>query len=188
MLILPTSCDKEMKKKCTSEKKIHNITIASVGYDQRLAIWRPTSTLLSADQILRTQVTINHFNFSQEIEDWKNNSDENDVNVFGEHHEEVSFSSLAGIVITRDALLLWITGATIHVGDVCALDAMLTCSNNFRMKSSSRVNIPDSICQEKCKSDMSAGKVGHVDTRDGNKSDVDIIVVGEGFQLLSFHM
>lgn len=186
MLFLPTSCDKEMHERCESVKNFRDIAIASVGYDQRLAIWRPTSTLLSPDQNLCTQVTVNNFNFSQVLEHGKNSSDEKYDN--DEDREEVTFSKFEEIVLARDALLMWIAGATIHVGDVCALDAILTCSDNSAMKSYNSENIPNSISREKCVSDISADKVDHVGARDGNISDVDIIVVGEGFQLLSFHV
>lgn len=191
VLVLTTSkfCDKPQQEKnvdvihekCGNKK---DLVIASVGYDQRLAVWRPTRNLLSTDQAKCTQVIIAD-NSSEAFEQRKNCCDEEVDDDTSENGDEKSgnISYTADLDLARDALLLWVSGATIHVGDVCALDAVLI----FRDTAPSepyQTKTLDIAMHEICQQDDTVEEAQQI----GHLPEVDIIIVGEGFQLLTLRL
>jgi hypothetical protein len=148
-----------------TEEDLSRIIITSVGYDQRLSMWCPRpfcSTIVP---------TIAHV--SLDI-----SSDRNEVFLIeddtGDDVEDALFSNVADITRTRDELLEWVAGLAIHIGDVCALDTCLV---------STPLTAHDSKVNEDSGSDITVP----IDARlnESLDSEITMIVVGEGFQLLT---
>lgn len=144
---------------------LSRIIITSVGYDQRLSMWCPRplcSTLVP---------TIVHV--SLDIA-----SDKNEVFLVeddtGDDVEDVLFSNVADITRTRDELLEWVAGLAIHIGDVCALDTCLV---------TTPLTAYDSKANEDSGGDMTDPTGACLN--EFQDSEITMIVVGEGFQLLT---
>jgi hypothetical protein len=92
----------------------------------------------------------------------------------GDDVEDALFSNVADITRTRDELLEWVAGLAIHIGDVCALDTCLV---------STPLTAHDSKVNEDSGSDITVP----IDARlnESLDSEITMIVVGEGFQLLT---
>lgn len=144
---------------------LSRIIITSVGYDQRLSMWCPRpfrSTLVT---------TIAHV--SLDIA-----SDKNEVFLAeedtGDDVEDALFSNVADITRKRDELLKWVAGLAIHIGDVCALDTCLV---------STPLTAYDSEANEYSGGDIT-DPIGAY-CNGFQDSEITMIVVGEGFQLLT---
>lgn len=144
---------------------LSRIIITSVGYDQRLSMWCPRpfrSTLVS---------TIAHV--SLDIA-----SDKNEVFLAeddtGDDVEDALFSNVADITRTRDELLEWVAGLAIHIGDVCALDTCLV---------TTVLTAHDSKANVYSGGDITDPVGAYLD--EFIDSEITMIVVGEGFQLLT---
>lgn len=146
---------------------LSRVIITSVGYDQRLSMWCPRpfcSTLVPSIAHVPLDIA----------------SDKNEVFLVeddtGDDVEDALFSNVSDITRTRDELLEWVAGLAIHIGDVCALDSCL-------------VSTPLTACDIKANENSAAG--GDITVSIGAclneflDSEITMIVVGEGFQLLT---
>ena len=148
-----------------NRQDLHRIIIASVGYDQRLSLWSPLpfcSTLAATVAYVPLDVA----------------SDKNEVflveNDDDEDTEVALFSNVADITHSRDELLEWVAGSAIHIGDVCAFDA---CPVSTTL--SSHCSAYDSKAGDGMTAPLDANRKEFLD------SEIAMIVVGEGFQLLT---
>lgn len=151
------------------ENRQHRIIITSVGYDQRLSLWHPRpfpSTLAPTV----AHVPLNIASDDKEVFILEKNTEED--------LESALFSNVVDIMRTRDEVLEWVTGLAIHIGDVCALDTCLVSSSSSYQCTVNDCKVDDSSC------DVMA--VPHDTTRKANlDTEITMIVVGEGFQLLT---
>ena len=157
-----------------------DIMIASVGYDQRLSVWKATPDLINSAQNTHNQIVLSEVDSDMRPLDNSNQSNQIDLdkldmdgdNLDDEVEEEdegmINFPSVAEIMQKRDGLMEWVSGAAIHIGDVCALDAVLTSKN---------LSVPRPQGDNKAAQSLIDDKI--------SLSNIDIIVVGEGFQLLA---
>lgn len=153
--------------------------ILSVGYDQRLSIWRPLPDILNVSQPHCSKSLCGSSQGSSEAACERPTP--TDQRTDGHSMDSVS------IMQHRDSLLEWRAGMTIHVGDVCALDALMIHTQD-----------PN---QDPCAADSHSPPVRSEDnsplhTHDshtksaaqapqGNVSEIAIIVVGEGYQVFT---
>lgn len=157
-----------------------DIMIASVGYDQRLSVWKATPDLINSAQNTHNQIVLSEEDSVMRPLDNSNQSNQIDLDKLdmngdnlddeGEEEDEgmTNFPSVAEIMQKRDGLMEWVSGAAIHIGDVCALDAVLTSKN---------LSVPRPQGDNKAAQSLIDDKI--------SLSNIDIIVVGEGFQLLA---
>jgi hypothetical protein len=148
-----------------NEEDLSRIIITSVGYDQRLSMWCPR-TFCSTLVPTIAQVSLDIA------------SDKNEVFLVeddaGDDVEDALFSNVADITRTRDELLEWVSGLAIHIGDVCALDTCLVTTS---------LTAYDAKVNENSGGDITVP----IDASLNESLDYEItmIVVGEGFQLLT---
>jgi hypothetical protein len=239
-----------------SVNKISNLTILSVGYDQRLSFWKPkVSTLLALSKeykIVTIQLDYSSNKSEEKIDQNMNNSfskinledcdDSAGFNLAGQNFDHKSdgihdscldnIDNIKAIVDTRnhkfvgryddsfddddsllddddddssvgfnevsvpiddllrsrDDLLQWVGGIPTHVGDVCALDAIVTSSShncdNIHGQGRSRSDNYEG-------NDYNIGITGDKDSAGGDKNEVmsrieiDVVVAGEGFQIFN---
>ena len=157
-----------------------DIMIASVGYDQRLSVWKATPDLINSAQNTHNQIVLSKEDSVMRPLDDSNQSNQIDLDKLdmngdnlddeGEEEDEgmTNFPSVAEIMQKRDGLMEWVSGAAIHIGDVCALDAVLTSKN---------LSVPRPRADNKAAQNLTDDNI--------SLSNIDIIVVGEGFQLLA---
>ena len=151
------------------ENRPHRIIITSVGYDQRLSLWHPRPF----PPTLAPTVAHVLLNIA---------SDDREVFIHEENTEEdleiALFTNVVDIMRTRDELLEWVTGLAVHIGDVCALDSCLVSSSSSYQCTASDYKADNGSCNVMA--------VPHGTTRNANlDSEITMIVVGEGFQLLT---
>ena len=153
-----------------NEMNLHRIIITSVGYDQRLTLWHPRPfppTLVPTV----AHVSLNIASDDKEVFIHEDNTEEDP--------EKALFLNVEDITRTRDELLEWVTGLAIHIGDVCALDTCLVSSSSGYQSTANDCEVNDGSCNVMA--------VPYGTTRKANLDDTEItmIVVGEGFQLLT---
>lgn len=151
--------------------------ILSAGYDQRLSIWRPLSSILNISQP----------HYSKSLCRSSQDSSEAACERPTPTDQRTNGHSMDSVIIMqhRDSLLEWRAGMPIHVGDVCALDALMihtqepgqdSCNagtSPLRSEGMSSLRADDS--QTKSTAQAPQGKV----------SEIAIIVVGEGYQVFT---
>ena len=144
------------------EEDLYRVIIASVGYDQRLSLWSPrTSCPTLVPKVIHVSLDITPYQNQVCL----------DADVTEEGRENALFPDVADIARTRDELLEWLAGLAIHIGDVCALDTCLvSTSSDYKV---------DVDCSDDKKFPISAYRDAPLD------SEIAMIVVGEGFQLLT---
>ena len=150
-------------------ENLHRIIITSVGYDQRLTMWQPRPfppTLVPTV----AHVLLNIASDDKEVFIHEDNTEED--------LEKVLFSNVADITRTRDELLEWVTGLAFHIGDVCSLDTCLVSNSSSYQCTANDCKVDDGSCNVMA---VPHGAIREVilDT------EITMIVVGEGFQLLT---
>jgi hypothetical protein len=239
-----------MDLELSSMNKKSNLLILSVGYDQRLTLWKPKVSTLSSFSKENRTVTIQYdyaFKKPDEAIDMKNivskkildnidnatcveqNCDNKSDVIHNTHLDTVNDKNLAfggknddsfddddslldnddisllddddeslkgfnkvsvpmdDLLKNRDDILEWVGGIPVHVGDVCALDAIVTSSghnhDNTHGQGQIRSDNGDSFYDT-----VTSGDTGNAD--DGknvvmSRIEVDIVVAGEGFQIFN---
>lgn len=154
--------------------------ILSAGYDQRLSIWRPLPQTLHIPQ---THV-------SQSLQESRETTRVSPTQS-GQDVDRPSVKS-ADIAQQRDSLLEWRAGMAVHVGDVCALDAITICTQGPYQDSCTAdttcdpLRSADSRSDGNCAShstDAQTKSIAHA--TEVNRSEIAIVVVGEGYQVFS---
>ena len=81
-------------------------------------------------------------------------------------------TSSADIMRNRDLMLKWVCGKAVHIGDVCALDVRAVTDISPTVEGMPCTEMIDEMIQSSTRSE------------DPPLNLVDVVVVGEGFQLL----
>jgi hypothetical protein len=154
-----------------------SFSILSAGYDQRLSIWRPHPSILNVSQPHYSQSLCHSFQGNIKTA----NASPTPI----DQHTDGPFMDSKIVMQERDSLLEWRAGMAIHVGDVCALDALTM-----------RTRDP---YQRRCVADsvpalLDSNSTLHRDDRqtkrgaqapESETSETAIIVVGEGYQVFT---
>lgn len=158
-----------------------DMRIVSVGYDQRLSLWRPLDNS-STSTTTSTSVTLKVKQQSPCVDD----DDDDDGNIGDDDTDSGSDSDVpqkstlcpdaAEIMQKRDGLLEWVGGIAVHIGDVCALDVLVV----------SEVRPPHTGTPfEDIINDLQPASITSQVAHEVTPNTIDIVVVGEGFQLLT---
>lgn len=154
-----------------------SFSILSAGYDQRLSIWRPLPSTLNVPQSNSSQ-SLCHSLQDNIKTPWASPTP------IDQHADGPSMDSMV-IMQLRDSILEWRTGMAIHVGDVCALDAV-TIHTQDPYQNSCIADYSPVTSQSKSALLTDDFHIKHAaQATKGEISEIAIVVVGEGYQVFS---
>jgi hypothetical protein len=154
-----------------------SFSILSAGYDQRLSIWRPHPSALNVPQPHYSQ------SLCHSLPDNRKTANAN-LTPIDQHTVGPCMDSVI-IMQQRDSLLEWRAGMAVHVGDVCALDALTIHTQDPYQHSCTADSVPlrsesmSPLHKDDPQTERDALAPG------SETSDTAIIVVGEGYQVFT---